>query len=170
MANLAPDQAKRVEQWAADGASLNEIQDRLRAEAGLSLTYLELRMLLIELGIRLRERPKPADESAAMLPPENAPAAAQASAERGGAFGEVETAELKSAADGKVVVTVDQVAVPGALASGRATFSDGKTISWFVDQFGRLGMKTPEPGYQPSQQDIAAFQQQLDDVLRQQGY
>jgi hypothetical protein len=33
----------------------------------------------------------------------------------------------------------------GAIISGRATFSDGNTAMWFMDQTGRFGMRGPDP-------------------------
>jgi hypothetical protein len=51
-------------------------------------------------------------------------------------------------------VTVDEVPPAGALVSGKATFSDGNSIMWFMDQMGRFGMRGPTPDYQPPAADI----------------
>ena len=67
-------------------------------------------------------------------------------------------------------VSLDAITVPGTMVSGKVTFSDGKTEGWYVDQFGRLGLQPPEPGYQPPPTDIPAFQRELDRLLRQRGY
>jgi hypothetical protein len=56
------------------------------------------------------------------------------------------------------------------LASGQATFSDGKTASWYLDELGRLGMKAPEPGYKPPAADIPMFQRELDRALKRAGF
>lgn len=170
MAKLAQDQAKQIEQWASAGATLNDIQNRIREQFGLSLTYLDVRMLLIELGIRLQDKPRPAEGDVSMRVPAQQDVPAEQIGEDGTAFDAPMAEATESAAGRQVSVTVDQLALPGALVSGKATFSDSRTISWFVDQFGRLGMKSPEPGYQPPSEDIAAFQQQLDEVLRRQGF
>ena len=53
MAKLTEDQKKSVAQWAADGATLNQIQDRLRTEFSLTLTYMDTRLLVMELGLKL---------------------------------------------------------------------------------------------------------------------
>ena len=59
---------------------------------------------------------------------------------------------------------------PGAMVSGHVTFSDGKTADWYIDQTGRFGLVPPEPGYRPSQADLAEFQAILDRELAKIGY
>ena len=39
---------------------------------------------------------------------------------------------------------INSWARPGALVSGKAKFSDGKTAEWFLDQAGRLGLAPSE--------------------------
>ncbi|HRH98876.1 MAG TPA: hypothetical protein PLB55_23245, partial [Prosthecobacter sp.] len=67
MANLTPQQRQLVEQWAAEGASLNQIQDRLRSECATTLTYMETRLLIMELGVKIQDKPRE-------TPPEEKPA------------------------------------------------------------------------------------------------
>ena len=55
MSNLTPEQLAQVEQWAADGATLNDVQTRLKNELGISLTYLEARLLMLDVGVRLKD-------------------------------------------------------------------------------------------------------------------
>ncbi len=50
MATLTKEQEQAVAQWAAEGASLNDIQARLNSEFHVNLTYLDARLLVIELG------------------------------------------------------------------------------------------------------------------------
>jgi hypothetical protein len=73
---------------------------------------------------------------------------------------------------GNVVVEVDGVTlIPGAIASGSVTFSDGVTGKWIVDQYGRPGFtEVSQPGYRPSPEDGQAFMQELDAALRQKGF
>lgn len=167
MAKLTKEQQQSVAQWAAEGATLNGIQERLKQDCGITLTYMETRLLVMELGIKLIDKPKeklpeptpppspdddlPADSrddvtDADMLPPESPTGA------------------------GKVTLTIDQITLPGAMVSGKATFSDGKTAGWSLDQFGRLGLSAPEPGYQPPPADIPVFQRELQRLLQQQGF
>jgi hypothetical protein len=69
-------------------------------------------------------------------------------------------------------VTVDNVTlIPGALASGSVTFSDGVTGKWIVDQYGRPGFtEISQPGYRPSPADAQAFVQELTRSIQQRGY
>jgi len=57
MADLSPQQRQSVEQWAAEGANLNQIQDRLRTECSITLTYMETRLLIMELGVKIQDKP-----------------------------------------------------------------------------------------------------------------
>ena len=70
---------------------------------------------------------------------------------------------------GKVSVTVDTVARPGALVSGNVTFGDGQSAVWHLDQMGRLGLGPKQPGYKPSAGDLQAFQQTLEAELSKLG-
>lgn len=81
---------------------------------------------------------------------------------------ELEEEEMK--APGGVSVTVDQVARPGALASGQVTFSDGQLAEWHLDQYGRLGLASQQKGYRPSQEDLMAFQAELQSALAKLGF
>ena len=67
-------------------------------------------------------------------------------------------------------MAVDTVTRPGAVVSGKVTFSDGKSAEWYLDQYGRLGMLPGEKGYKPSQNDIMAFQTELQNQLARYGY
>ncbi len=156
MPQLTPDQLARVEAWAAEGATLNQIQDRLKTEFALVLTYLEARLLVAEVGVRLKDKERPVEKPAE---PEPAPVAPEAEADASG--GE---------ATGTVQLSVDTITVPGALASGKVTFSDGVAATWYVDQMGRLGLSGAPQGYQPPAGDVPVFQQQLDRALMQAGF
>jgi len=65
---------------------------------------------------------------------------------------------------------VDQVARPGALVSGQVSFTDGNSAEWYLDQFGRLGLAPKQTGYKPSQQDLMAFQTELQSELAKLGF
>ena len=164
MANFSPEQRAALEQWAADGATLNDIQHKLKSEFGLNITYLDARLLLLDLQVELkdkpREQPKPEEPAA---PPSAVP---QHLAES------MSDDEPSSAPAGSssVTVTIDQLATPGALVSGKVTFTDGKTAGWYLDQSGRLGLRAPDPGYRPPPADVPVFQAELDRVLVQAGF
>jgi hypothetical protein len=69
-------------------------------------------------------------------------------------------------------VTVDKATlIPGAIASGSVTFSDGVTANWVVDQYGRPGFsKISQPGYRPTPEDGQAFMRELSAALQQRGF
>jgi hypothetical protein len=161
---LTPEQTETLRQWAEAGANLNDIQRQLKSELGVSCTYMDLRLGLMDLGIKLQDKPR---EQPA---PEPVSATAAESAPESPFFDNAEDASDEAAAGGAVRVTLDELTIPGTMASGKATFSDGKMISWFVDQMGRLGMKAGEPGYQPPAEDVPEFQTQLDRLLMQAGF
>jgi hypothetical protein len=71
-----------------------------------------------------------------------------------------------------VTVEVDKVTLlPGAMASGTVTFSDGVTGKWVVDQYGRPGFtEISRPGYRPSAADSQAFVQVLSAQLQKRGF
>jgi hypothetical protein len=171
MAKLTEEQKQAVKKWAADGASLNQIQDLLRQQHELALTYLDIRLLAAELGLKIqeKEREKPKDE------PAKAPTAANlpdqtAEDDFAGEPAEFETLPPAGSGAANVSVTVDAIAIPGMLASGKATFSDRKTAAWYLDEMGRLGMKASEAGYKPPPGDIPAFQRELDLALKRAGF
>jgi hypothetical protein len=148
--NLDDTQRQKVAAWIEEGLKLAEIQKRLESELGLRLTYLEVRLLVDDLKLKpkdppplLKPAPKPEDPLSPLSPPPPAP--------------------------GKVNVTVDQLARPGALVSGKVKFSDGKTAEWVLDQAGRLGLVPSEKGYKPPAADVQEFQIALQQELQKLG-
>lgn len=172
MADLNSQQRQLVEQWAAEGANLNQIQDRLRTECSVTLTYMEARLLIMELGVKIQDKPreKPAPAPEPSPPPKQPAVGAEDDIDLDAEVLPPEGAASPSAGGGELKVSVDEIPPPGALVSGKATFSDGKTIQWFMDQMGRFGMRGPEPGYQPPPQDIPLFQRELDTLLSMRGF
>jgi hypothetical protein len=159
--NLDEKQRLAVTAWINDGLKLSEIQKRLESDFGLRVTYLEVRLLVDDLKL------KPKDPPPALKPaPPAAPAAPATPGEPGPA------ADLPGGlpGSGSVSVTVDQLTRPGALVSGKAKFSDGKTAEWFLDQAGRLGLAPSEKGYKPPAADLQEFQIQLQNELQKIGF
>jgi hypothetical protein len=70
---------------------------------------------------------------------------------------------------GGVSVVVDQIARPGALVSGKVTFSDGQKADWYLDQTGRLGVVPAQQGYKPPAADVQQFQMALQEELQRMG-
>jgi len=154
-------QKNRVTEWIEQGLKLSEIQDKLAADLGITMTYMEVRFLIDDLGVKLKDKPKEA-------PPEVKPTAAPAGPANAPAAGVEPDAE--GLLGGNVSVTVDQVTRPGALVSGKVKFSDGKGAEWYLDQMGRLGLAAKDPGYKPSQEDLMEFQAELQNELARLGY
>jgi hypothetical protein len=158
--NLDETQRQKVAAWIAAGAKLSEIQTRLASELNLKLTYMEVRLLVDDLKLT----PKDPEPPKVVVPPVSAPAANPAKL----------TAEKKPAPAGTlpasgVSVTVDQLARPGAIVSGKVTFGDGQQADWHLDQTGRLGVVTKQQGYKPSAADVQQFQVALQNELARMG-
>jgi hypothetical protein len=164
---LTEQQKDVVRQWVASGASLSEVQKRLGAELGISMTYMDVRFLVLDLGVSVKDKPRQA--------PAPAKAAAAVPAESADGLGALDEEEAlpeempPAAGAGHVKVELDRITKAGAVISGTVTFSDGVSAAWSLDQFGRLGLGA-KPGYQPSREDIQAFQGELQRLLSRQGY
>ena len=157
--NLNEAQQKTVSDWIAAGAKLSEVQSRIASEFKITMTYMEVRFLVDDLKLRLKdpEPPKPALQPAAVQNPVAPAPAAAAPAD-------------SVTPTGQVAVTVDQIAQPGTLVSGGVTFSDGAQAKWYLDQTGRLGLSAKQPGYKPSAGDIQQFQAALEREMAKLGF
>jgi hypothetical protein len=157
--NLDDAQRQRVTAWVLQGAKLSEIQNRLAEEFSIKLTYMEVRFLVDDLKLKLKD-PEPPK----VVEPPTAPKTATTAA----------TLPVNEASPppvgGKVSVSVDQITKPGAIVSGKVTFSDGQTADWYLDQTGRLGVVPKQPGYKPSAADVQQFQLALQQEVAKRGY
>jgi hypothetical protein len=155
--NLDEAQRQKVAAWIADGAKLSEIQTRLMSEFGFKFTYMEVRFLVDDLKLTPKdpEPPKvaaPVAEAAKPADKKSAPPPAGLAGATGG-----------------VSVTVDQLARPGAIVSGKVAFSDGQQADWHLDQTGRLGVAPRQQGYKPSAADVQQFQAALEKEITRMG-
>jgi hypothetical protein len=154
--NLSEEQRQRVTAWILEGAKLSEIQNRLMSEFKLKFTYMEVRLLVDDLKLTPKD-PEPPK----VVPPTAAPSKL--------------TAEKNPAPEGTlptsgVSVSVDQIAKPGTVVSGKVTFSDGQKADWYLDQTGRLGVVPAQQGYKPSAADVQDFQLALQKEVAKLGY
>jgi hypothetical protein len=141
---LTPEQETAVRGWVADKATMNDLQNRLRDELGIRLTFMDVRFLVLDLGLELyTPPPEPVTEEEDLL--------------------------LDTGLPEDVQLSVDEIMLPGTMASGKVLFTDGVLAAWYVDQSGQLGVQAKEVGYTPPPQDVASFQAQLQDALRQLG-
>ena len=163
---LNAEQKTLVVQWVKEGCGLSEIQRRLTSECKLNLTYMDVRFLVLELGLDLQEKkqstPVPKDLSSSPPPPPQS--GAEDEAELPGDMPE----PMPGA--GGVTVDVDRIMRPGALVSGTVVFSDGVKATWALDQAGRLALGGTDKTYRPSAQDIQEFQMAIARELQKRGY
>ena len=174
--NLNDAQKKTVSGWITEGLKLADIQKRLSTEFGLTVTYMEVRLLVDDLKLMPKDPPAPKMDKPLVGNPTPA-----ASAPPGPAMdpGDLSAADeplpptppaATPAGAGNVSVSVDTVTRPGALVSGNVTFSDGQGAVWYLDQMGRLGLGAKQQGYKPSAADLQAFQQALETELSKIGF
>lgn len=196
---LTPEQKHAVANWVAAGDNLSAVQKKLSDEFKISLTYRDVRFLVDDLNLELKDAAPKIDASDVT---KAATAHPSAPAQRTGGGGEKkgffdkakeklglakedaaageteddlpadELDDLPAGGAGNVVVAVDKVSlIPGALASGTVTFSDGVTGKWIVDQYGRPGFtEVSQPGYRPAPADAQAFMQELSLALQKRGF
>lgn len=172
MVELTVEQKQKVSEWAEAGATLNDLQSRLKTEFGLTMTYMEARLLAMELEVRLKDKTvkaAPVAEAAAVSPVGTDEMVDEAF--EGPDPESFPLAEDEEALPGVATFAMakDELVVPGALVSGTATFSDGMQAKWFLDQEGRLSLKAGHAGYQPPQVDVPKFQQGLEKILVKMG-
>jgi len=163
---LTDTQRQQVAAWIAAGAKLAEIQNRLAAEFGLRLTYMDVRLLVDDLKLTPKD-PEPVKPVAPLAAPANKQAAPDAVDEEAA---EAPPAEETPPGTSKLSLTVDKIARPGAIVSGKVTFSDAQQADWYLDQTGRLGVVPKQQGYKPSPGDVQDFQMALESELAKLGF
>jgi hypothetical protein len=170
--NLDESQKQKVTAWIAEGQTVSEIQRRLVSEFGLQMTYLDVRLLLDDLRLKPKDKEPPATAPKTIQPQAPGPGGVSSAGPTDAVGNDLpsETAVEGEAVAGHVSVTVDKVTRPGALVSGNVAFSDGNNASWHLDQMGRLGLMPQTKGYRPSEDDLLAFQTELQQQLARMGY
>jgi hypothetical protein len=162
---LTEQQKTTITGWVKEGCGLSEIQRRLASEFGLRPTFMDVRFLILDLGLEIKEKNASRAVPKAAEPEVDAPL--EDVADDG--FPE-EAGDLPAEGPGGVSVEVDRIMKPGALVSGTVTFSDGVKAAWMLDQYGRLALDAKQPGYRPSPEDIEGFQVALQKEVAKKGY
>jgi hypothetical protein len=162
--NLDEGQKKKVAAWVGEGMKLAEIQKRIASEFNISLTYMDVRFLVDDLKLTLKDPDPPKVPTPAASAP--TPSGLPPDAEPPPSSDVPAGAPLGS----KVLVTVDAITRAGAVVSGKVTFTDGNTADWYLDQTGRLGFAPKQQGYRPPAADVQQFQAALDAELRKLGF
>lgn len=147
VSDLTEDQIEAIRAWVAGGAQMAEVQKKLNEEFGFKVTYMDTRFLALDLGLEFATQEEPESDK----PTETTLVGEGDVPEPGGA--------------GEVSATLDQVARPGAMVSGSVTFSDGMKGIWLIDEMGRPSIDPDQPGYQPTEADVIAFQDKLQILL-----
>jgi hypothetical protein len=166
--NLDEAQRTKVAEWIAQGLKLADIQNRLISELHITMTYMEVRMLVDDLKLVPKD-PEPVKPVESALSVSAAPPAAGARSPLAGPGAAMPKPATPAAGPGKITLSVDQLTRPGAVVSGKVTFSDGNTAAWQIDQTGQLGLIPPMPGYRPPAADVQPFQTALEAELHKLG-
>ncbi|MEO6245332.1 MAG: hypothetical protein ABIQ12_07840 [Opitutaceae bacterium] len=197
--SLTPAQKTAVAAWVAAGDNLSAVQKKLLEQFQITLTYRDVRFLVDDLNLELKD-PAPKVDASDVTKTPAAPAPRSAPPEKKGFFDkakeklglakddaaaadelpsdgpepldEDDLEEPPPAGASSVIVGVDAITViPGAMASGTVTFSDGVTGKWVVDQYGRPGFtQVSQEGYRPAPADAQAFMQELSAQLQKRGF
>ena len=187
--SLTPEQKLSVSSWVAAGDNLSAVQKKIAEQFKVSMTYRDVRFLVDDLNLELKDpAPKVDASDVSKTPPPVAKAPGPSAQHAGAADAAAESptdlaadAEAELADEGlddlppgasSVSVEVDKVTlIPGALAAGTVTFSDGVTGKWMIDQQYRPGFtEISQPGYRPTPADSQAFMQQLSAQLQKRGF
>ncbi|HLP26521.1 MAG TPA: hypothetical protein VK477_12645 [Acidobacteriota bacterium] len=195
---LTPEQKAAVASWIAAGDNLSAVQKKLGEQFKISLTYRDVRFLVDDLELELKD-PAPKVDTTDVTKAAAARATPPAPTEKKGMldklkekvglgsnssdapaddedelhadeFPEEEPMPEAPAGAGGVTVDLDRVVRPGFAMSGTVSFSDGVSGKWALDQYGRLMLDTGQPGYKPSAPDVQAFQRELQMQLQRHGY
>lgn len=165
--NLSDTQKQQITVWLEQGLKVADVQKKMSAELGVSMTYMEVRFLLDDLRLKPKD-PEPPKQPEPTSP--IAPASAGAVSPDAGAGSAAPASGAEAKPLGAVKLSVDALARPGTVVSGKVTFRDGQTAEWYLDQMGRMGVVPAQKGYKPSQPDVMEFQEQLQMELQKMGF
>jgi len=154
---LTDTQKQTVAGWAKDGLSLSEIQKSLESEFGITMTYMDVRFLVLDIGCEIQDKGKHAGAEAKNSVEDSDP--------------DPGIPDDGEPAFGSVSVDIDRVVKAGAVVSGTVVFSDGVKAAWAVDNLGRMVLDPgANEGYRPSEEDIRAFQEELKSQISRRGF
>ncbi len=123
------------------GISMSDIQKELEEEHGISMTYMDLRMLVADL------------EEINWKKPEVEPVVEEPEIPVGIAAPATDPVD-------EIEVNISKIVRPGYMLSGDVTFRSGIKGDWFVDQYGRMGLD-PKGDVNPTEEELLEFQQVL---------
>lgn len=154
-----------------EGMSLSDVQKFLERECGLRMTYFDLRMLAADLQVdwEKQDRPKADTSIDVSKAPVQRPQPPPPQPQEGAADDDVQPEEggdgqatpAPAPADGHSAIVLDETPIPGAAVSGTVTFPSGASGRWVLTRDGRFGLEPDEGSAQPTEDDYAVFQQDL---------
>lgn len=154
-----------------EGMSLSDVQKFLERECGLRMTYFDLRMLAADLQVDWEKQDRPKadtsiDVSKAPVqkpqpPPPPQPRQDNADGQPDDADDEEDDVPAPVPADGHSAIVLDETPIPGAAVSGTVTFPSGASGRWVLTRDGRFGLEPDQGSAQPTEDDYAVFQQDL---------
>jgi len=150
VSDLSSEQVEMVTGWVAEGAQMADVQRRLKDDFGFNVTYMDTRFLSLDLELNFQVNEEEAKAEEVIEAPQVQEEPDLEGEKRGG---------------GGVSASLDQVARPGSMVSGTVTFSDGMKGLWLIDEMGRPSIDPDQPGYQPSEEDLVSFQEELKGLL-----
>ena len=150
VSDLSSEQVEMVTRWVAEGARMADVQRRLKDDFGFNVTYMDTRFLSLDLELNFQVNEEEAKAEEVIEAPQVQEEPDLEGEKRGG---------------GGVSASLDQVARPGSMVSGTVTFSDGMKGLWLIDEMGRPSIDPDQPGYQPSEEDLVSFQEELKGLL-----
>jgi len=162
-------QKEKVKQWVSKGVSLSDIQKNIETEFNTKLTFMDVRFLVLDLDVEIKDTKskRPVEKVAPPPAPTTPPPEMKRTPQQQPAGPYATPPPTHTITD--VSVTLDTIIRPGFLVSGTITFTDGVTATWGLTQSGQLSLDASQEGYQPSAEDIQAFQQELKRLLEAKG-
>jgi len=169
---LTDTQKTSVRQWAAEGASLSGIQTRLDTEFSIRISFMEVRLLVLDLELSIREKRAPAPpkpEEPQTPADETADHVYDADADDMDDAAFPEDSDPDAPPSGGVQVELSRLVKPGFAVNGDVTFSDGTKAQWGITSRGELSLSAVDPTYRPSPEDVRNFQVKLRALISGQG-
>jgi len=173
---LSEQQQHAVRSWLASGLSLSDVQKNLKTEFNITMTFMDVRLLVLDLGATVQDKPEPKPAPVKKVPEhvieeeDTLPEMEATSDTLDDTLPPQEPELPEEQTNSSVTMSMDSLVVPGAMVSGSVTFSDGTKARWLIDQYGRFGIEPDTPGYRPSPPDLQAFQVLLRQELQRKGY
>lgn len=152
--DITQENRDQIKKWVEEGRSLAQIQKDMLDDMGISMTYMDVRFLVDDLGLELAKEEEPEVNQEEKSDEATLEAQGEALLEE----------------EGRVSVDLDTVVRPGAVVSGTVLFSDGVRAQWQLDTMGQLGLIPSQEGYRPNSEDVDAFQIELRNVLQKAGF